>query len=147
MKSRLETIGKLTAKNIPVNVMIAPVIPGLTSHEVPAIVKEVAKRGASSAACVMVRLNGAVAPIFADWAEKNYPDRAKKILNQIAATHGGKLNDSRFGVRMKGEGKIAENIMAMFKLSKKRYMAGRSIPPLNTTAFRKVTHGQLNLFD
>ncbi|MBL4657918.1 MAG: PA0069 family radical SAM protein, partial [Flavobacteriales bacterium] len=81
VKSRLDTISKLTDQSIPVNVMIAPVIPGLTSHEVPAIVKEVAKRGASSVACVMVRLNGAVAPIFADWAEKNYPDRAKKILN------------------------------------------------------------------
>ena len=129
------------------NVMIGPVIPGLTCHEVYGIVKEVASRGALSAAYIMVRLNGAVAPIFKDWLMKHYPNRAKKVLTQIASCHGGKLNDSRFGVRMKGEGKIAENISAMFTLSKKKYFKGRSLPRLNTDIFRVPQRGQLDLFE
>ncbi|MBL4576886.1 MAG: hypothetical protein JKX74_00355 [Flavobacteriales bacterium] len=68
-------------------------------------------------------------------------------MNQIAECHGGKLNDSRFGVRMKGKGRIAENIADMFKVSKRRYLQGRSLPELDTSLFRKLPRGQLSLFD
>ena len=147
VKSRLTTVSTLAEHNIPVNVMIAPVIPGLTSHEIPAIMKEVAIRGANSAAYTIVRLNGAVSSIFREWIQTHYPNRAKKVLNQIRQCHGGELNDGRFGVRIRGDGKIAEQIAALFRLSKRRYWKGRALAKMNTTAFRKPVRGQLGLFD
>ena len=146
-QKRVETVKILSENGIPVNVNIAPIIPFINSDEIPSIMKAVADAGASSAMYTMVRLNGDVGMIFEDWVKKNFPDRADKVLNQIKSVHGGKLNDSRFGTRMRGEGKMAESISKLFKLSREKYLKGRRLPPLNCDLF--VVPGsqkQLGLF-
>jgi DNA repair photolyase len=134
---RLKTIEELSRAGVPVGVMCAPIIPGLTDHEVPAILKATADHGALSAGMTIVRLNGSVGPIFEDWVRKNFPDRASKVLDQISSAHGGNLNDSEFGRRMKGEGKVAEMINQLFKTSKRRFFAGRTMPEYDLSKFRR----------
>ncbi len=136
-KQRLQTIEKLAKANIPVAVMAAPIIPGLTDHEIPKILESAANHGALGAGYTVVRLNGAVADIFSDWIQKNFPERAQKVLNQIKDCHGGKVSDSRIGTRMKGEGPIAENIKNLFKISKEKYFKGKILPTLSKLHFRK----------
>lgn len=144
--NRLKVVEKLSEKNIPVNIMVAPVIPSLNSHEIPGIIKASAEHGARSAAYTIVRLNGSIKDIFTDWVTKNYPDRAEKVLNQIKECHGGQLNDSRFGVRMRGDGKIAEMIATLFHAAKQKYMGGRSLGKLDLSLFKRPEKGQLSLF-
>jgi DNA repair photolyase len=126
--------------------MIAPIVPSLNNHEIPEIMKETAARGALSAGYTMVRLNGSIKHLFEDWIRKSFPDRADKVLNQIASCHGGKLNDSRWGVRMKGEGNIAESIANLFNLSKQKYFKKNSRIELCHTLFERPGSGQLTLF-
>ncbi|MEM9022235.1 MAG: PA0069 family radical SAM protein [Bacteroidota bacterium] len=143
---RLQLVRDLTRAGIPVNVMVAPIIPFLNSFEIPQLVQAVAEAGASSVAYTMVRLNGAIGDIFTDWVQQNYPDRASKVLRQIQAIHGGKLSDSRFGVRMRGEGEEAGMISRLFKVARARHMAGRSMKPLSVDHFRLAGREQLRLF-
>jgi DNA repair photolyase len=124
--------------------MNAPIIPGLNHHELPALVKAAADHGASTAAMTVVRLNGAIGQLFEDWLRKNFPDRFDKVWNQIRSMHGGNVNDSQFGRRMAGEGNFAESIHQLFRASKRKYLAGRSMPPFDLTRFRKG--GNLSLF-
>jgi len=145
-RKRLEVVKALSDEGIPVNVMVAPIIPGLTSHEIPGIIKESAEHGAISAGYTIVRLNGAIGEIFTDWIRKNFPDKADKVLHHIAACHGGQLNDSRWGKRMKGEGEIAESIASLFRVSSRKYLGDRKMKPLNLKAFRKPGETQLSLF-
>ena len=141
---RLKIMEKLSAAGIPVGVMTAPIIPGLNDHEIPKLIEASAQAGALSAGYTVVRLNGAIAEIFEDWIRKNFPDRADKVMRQIADCHGGQVNDSRFGVRMKGEGKFAENIKQMHQIAKQKFMKDRKLPPLDTSLFMR--DGQLKLF-
>ena len=143
---RLSVIEKLTEHNIPVRLMLAPVIPGLNSAEIPAIMKAAADRGALDASFTIVRLNGSIAEIFKDWVEKAFPKRAEKVLAQIADCHGGQLNDSRFGTRMSGEGKVAEAINQLFKVSYNRYFADRVFPGYNFDLFTPIKGKQTSLF-
>ncbi|WP_205499897.1 PA0069 family radical SAM protein [Rufibacter psychrotolerans] len=143
---RLQVVRELSAAGIPVNVMVAPIIPGLNDHEVPAILEAAAAAGALSAAYTIVRLNGAVGETFEDWIYKAYPDRANKVLNQIKACHGGTLNDSQFGRRMAGEGKWADTIRALFKIAMHRHFKGRQMPPYDLTAFTPRGGKQLSMF-
>ncbi len=146
-KGRLRVIEELAKNNIPVGVMTAPIIPGLNSDEIPEIIKAVAERGGSTAGYTIVRLNGEIATLFQDWLFKNMPDAADKIWNHIKACHGGQVNDSRFGTRMKGEGKVAESIRQLFQMAKKKYMANCHFPEYDFTQFKRPEkHGQLNLF-
>ena len=145
-RSRIDLISKLSAENIPVMLMCAPIIPGLNSNEIPGIIKAAADAGASAAAFTMVRLNGAIAGIFSDWIHKAYPDRAEKVLNLITQCHGGRLNDSRWGKRMSGDGKIAESIHRLFHISVKKFLNGRSMRALNSEHFSPQNGKQLNLF-
>ena len=131
VNGRLKTVEELSKAGIPVMVMIAPIIPGLNEHEILGIAAEVANRGALSIGSTMVRLNGDVALIFEDWLQKNYPDRAGKIINKIKSCHDGNLGDSRFGKRMSGEGNIAKIINSQIKLARKKYFSDRSTPPYN----------------
>lgn len=144
--NRLKAVEVLTSNGIPVNVMVAPIIPSLNSTEIPEIIKEAAARGASSAAYTMVRLNGSIGEIFEDWINQAYPDRAEKVLNQIKECHGGTLNDSRFGTRMKGEGPIAEAIADLFHMSVQKYLGDRKMKPFNLAVFKRPEKGQLRLF-
>ncbi len=141
---RLKTVQELAKASIPVGIMNAPIIPGLNHHEIPAILKAAADCGAQAAGMTVVRLNGSIGPIFEDWLKKNFPDRFEKVWNQICSLHGGKTNDSRYGTRMQGEGKIAEIIHQLFRTSKRKYFAGRQLPPYDLTKFRKA--GNLTLF-
>ena len=141
---RLEVVRKLSEAKIPAGIMIAPVIPGLTNHEIPKIMKLAADAGASGAGFTILRLNGAVKDIFHDWLRKNMPDRAVKIWNQVASCHGGSVNDSQWGRRIKGEGIIADAIHQLFTTSVKKYLEGRNFPEYDLTRFRK--NGNLNLF-
>ncbi len=143
---RLDTVSKLTEKGIPVNVMLAPIIPGINSHEILPLAKAAADAGAVSIAHTVVRLNGAIGEIFTDWIQKAMPDRAAKVLNQISEIHGGSLNDSRWGQRMKGEGEFATQISAQVALARRKYFTGKSYPELNTSLFRQYQTGQLDLF-
>ena len=143
---RLAVINELSRAGIPVNVMLAPIIPGLNDHEIPELMRQAADNGAVSAAYNIVRLNGSIGEIFKDWIGKNYPDRAEKVLNQIAACHGGTLNDSTFGRRMTGEGKWAETIGNLFRLAKQKYLKGRQMKPFNYSLFCPKAGKQLGLF-
>ncbi|MEM7370696.1 MAG: PA0069 family radical SAM protein [Bacteroidota bacterium] len=143
---RLEVVRRLSEAGIPVGVMLGPVIPGLNNHEIPNLVKETANAGALAAGYTFVRLNGAVGQIFENWIRKNFPDRADKVLSQIMGAHGGKLSDSRFGKRMSGEGEIAKSVAQLFRISKKKYFEGRSLPAYNLTAFHQTDRGQMRLF-
>jgi DNA repair photolyase len=142
---RFETVRQLSEKGIPVNVMIAPVIPGINSHEILPIAKTASEAGALSIAHTVVRLNGAIGEIFTDWIRKAMPDRADKVLNQIKACHGGTLNDSRWGERMRGEGELAQMIRSQMLLARKKFFAGKQFPPLNTLLYEQYKGGQLQL--
>lgn len=143
---RMKVIKRLSEAGIPVMLMCAPIIPGLNSDEMPALIEAAAKHGATAASFTLVRLNGAIGEIFRDWIYKAYPDRAEKVLNGIAACHGGKLNDSEFGRRMKGDGKLAESIHQLFKLSVNRFMGENKVSSLRTDLFTPLNGKQLGLF-
>ena len=145
-KRRVELVKELSDNQIPVNVMIAPIIPSLNDHEIPEIMQAVAEAGALSAGYVFVRLNGTVGKLFTDWIHKAYPDRAEKVLNQIKEAHGGSLEDKRAGLRMRGEGKIADSIRDLFTISKKKYFAEKAMPPFDMTIFKGKISQQLSLF-
>jgi len=130
-KSVLRTINKLSTAGIPVNVNVAPIIPGINDEGIFEVVKAAAENGALSAGYIVVRLNGHNSIIFEDWVTKNFPDRAAKVLNQIKTMHGGKLNDSNYGRRMRGEGKFAELIRMQFSLARKKFLSGKQMPHLN----------------
>ncbi|MGB2759722.1 MAG: PA0069 family radical SAM protein [Maribacter stanieri] len=146
IKKRLEAIKVLSEAGIPVNAMLAPIIPGINSHEILNLAKAVSEHGAVSMAFTVVRLNGAIGEIFTDWIRKTLPDKAEKVLHQIQDCHGGSLNDSRYGVRSRGEGIIATQIHDMVSLAKRKYFKGRNFPKLNISLHESYKDGQLKLF-
>ena len=146
VKNKLKAIEILSANKIPVNVMMAPLIPAINDHEVFSLVKEVSEKGALSAHYQVVRLNGPNGGIFKDWVEKNYPDRAEKVLNQIMETHGGTLNDSRFGTRMKGEGNFALAIKRQYEIARKKFLEGKTLPKMRNDLFVRTNRGQMTMF-
>ncbi len=146
IKRRLDTVKLLSDNGIPVNVMIAPIIPSINSHEVLPLAKAAADHGAVSIAHTIVRLNGAIGQIFTDWIQKTMPDRADKVLHQIESCHGGKLNDSRYGTRMRGEGNIAQQIHDLMRLARQKYFKDKGMPKLNTELHEQYKTGQMKLF-
>ncbi len=144
--NKLKALENLTAAGIPVNINMAPIIPGINSDEIFNIVEEVGKRGASSVSYIMARLNGQIAEIFEDWLHKTLPDRAEKVLNLIRESHGGTLNESRWKTRMKGEGKFAENVSDMFKVARKQFINPSEKRTLDYTIFTTNSEQQLTLF-
>ncbi len=146
IKRRLETIKILTENNIPVNAMLAPIIPGINSHEILNLAKSVSNHGALSFGFTVVRLNGAIGHIFTDWIKRTMPDRAEKVLHQIKACHSGTLNDSRYGIRSRGEGKIAQQIHDVMALAKRTYFKEKVFPKLNTDLYPIYKQGQFRLF-
>lgn len=146
-KKRLDVIEQLTKAGIPAGVMTAPIIPGLNSHEIPELIKASANAGALTAGYTIVRLNGSVKEIFKNWLYTNMRDSADKIWNQIMECHGGEVNDSRYGTRMRGEGNIAKSISQLFKSSVKKYLNGRIVPDYNQHLFCVPGNGkQMELF-
>ncbi len=144
-QARLDTISELSAAGVPVGVMVAPIIPGLTDHEMPAILEACAKAGAQFAGYTIVRLPFAVAPLFERWLHEHYPDRKEKVLGRIRAIRGGdKLNDPRWQSRIKGEGIFAEQIASFFEIGCRRAGIGPR-PKLSSASFCRAS-GQLDLF-
>lgn len=144
-KQRLKVVEELTKAGIPVGVMVAPLIPGLSDHEIPVVLKAVADVGALRAGYTVVRLNGAISQLFEDWLRKNFPDRFDKVWNAIKSCHGGNVNDSRFGERMKGDGNIAKLINENFKLHCRLNNLNVKEINLDHTLF-KVPRAQMSLF-
>ncbi len=144
-KQRLKVVEELSKAGIPVGVMVAPLVPGLSDHEIPAVLKAVASAGAIKAGYTVVRLNGAVGELFEDWLKKNYPDRFEKVFNAIKSCHGGNINDSRFGNRIQGDGNIAKMISESFKLHCRLNNLNIKDIKLNHTLF-KVPRAQMSMF-
>lgn len=133
--SVLRTITKLTQAGVPVHVNVAPVIPSINDEGIFDVVKAIADAGALNASYIVVRLNGHNGNIFEDWVNRNFPDRANKVLHQIKTMHGGHLNDSQYGRRMKGEGKFAEIIKLQFALAKRKFLHERKMPSLDSSLY------------
>jgi DNA repair photolyase len=136
-EARLETIRKLADAGVPTGTLVAPVIPGLTDHELPAIVHEAAAAGAGWAGYVMLRLPYAVKDIFAQWLTDHFPEKRERVLGRLRDMRQGKLNDPRFGVRMTGEGPVADAIGRMFQVARKRAGLERERLHLSTEFFRR----------
>lgn len=144
-KQRLKIVEQLSTAGIPMGVMVAPLVPGLSDHEIPAILKTIAGCGAISAGYTVVRLNGAIGGIFEDWLRKNYPDRFEKVWHLIQSCHRGNVNDSRFGDRMRGDGNIAQLIRDNFKLHCRLNHLNEKKIILDSSIF-KVPKIQLTMF-
>jgi DNA repair photolyase len=144
---RLATIEELTRAGVPVGVLVAPVIPGLTDHEIPAILAAAAKAGARGAGYVLLRLPHGLGPLFEQWLQQHYPKRRDKVLSRLRDMRGGAIYDPRFGSRMTGQGALAEQVAALFALGCCRAgLAGR-FPSLSTAAFRRPGGTQRLLFE
>jgi DNA repair photolyase len=143
---RLATIEALSAAGIPVGTLVAPVIPGLTDHEMPAILSVAKKAGAVAAGCVPLRLPYGVAPLFDEWLALHRPLQKEKILSRIRQIRGGKLNDPNFRARMQGSGAYAENISALFEVSCRKLRLNSKRPTLSAKNFRRPGAVQLGLF-
>jgi DNA repair photolyase len=144
-KQRLRVIKELSGAGVRMGVMLGPMIPGLNEHEMQRIMKAAADNGASFSAYTFIRLNGAVKLIFHDWLYKNFPDRADKVWHLIEAGHDGKVNDSRWGLRMRGEGNIAELVAKQYAQYTKKYGLNEERWELDTTKFMRPG-GQIRLF-
>jgi DNA repair photolyase len=142
--ARLEAVATLRAAGIPVGVMVAPIIPGLTDHEVPKIVEACGRAGAQFAGYTIVRLPWAIAPLFEHWLDEHFPEKKEKVLSRIRHIRNGKINDPRWGTRTKGEGIFAEQIRSMFEVACRRAGIGER-PELSTAAFRRPRE-QLEFF-
>lgn len=143
---RLAAIEALARAGIPAGVNVAPIIPGLTDSEVPAILAAAARAGASFAGHTLLRLPYAVKDLFSQWLADHFPARREKVLHRIRGVRGGGLNDPRFGSRMSGEGVYAEQISALFELSRKKAGIARGRAELSAAAFRRPPGPQLTLF-
>lgn len=142
---RLKVIRELSELGVPVGVMTAPIIPGLNDHEMPRLLEQAAENGAKYAGYTVVRLNDAVKIIFKDWLQKNFPDRSDKVWHMIESLHGGEVNDSQFGRRMRGDGNFADIIRQQFRVQTKRLGINQEKFEFNTSLFARPTN-QLKLF-
>ena len=147
--ARLETIRELAKAGIPVGISLAPVIPGLNDHEIPAILRAARDAGARRAFHTILRLPGAVAQIFSEWLEANEPLKKERILSLVRDVRGGQLNDSNFKNRMTGIGERAEQIHALFQLWYRKLNFGQEQFSLSTAHFTqpRPASPQLGLFD
>jgi len=135
-RRRLEVVQEIARAGIPATVMLAPIIPGLNDHEIPALLEASREAGALGAGWQMLRLPHGVGPLFEQWLGAHFPDRKDKVLNRIREMRGGRLNDSRFGERMRGEGVFAEQIEKLFRLHARRLGLLHPRLRLSTAAFR-----------
>jgi DNA repair photolyase len=145
-EARLAAIRELTQAGIPAGVNVAPVIPGLTDPEMPSILQAAADAGATAAGYTIVRLPYGVAPLFEKWLETHFPDRKEKVLNRLRSMRYGKMNDSQWGTRMRGEGIFADQIEQMFVVARRKAEIQGRGGELSTAAFRRPPGNQLPLF-
>ncbi len=136
-KQKLKVINELSSAGVRMGVMMGPMIPGLNEHEMQRIMKEARDNGATFTAYTFIRLNGAVKFLFHDWLHKNFPDRADKVWHLVENSHDGKVNDNRWGVRMRGEGPIAKLVAEQYKKYGKLYGMNAEEWHLDTGIFRR----------
>jgi len=134
---RLAAIAQLADAGIPVAVLVAPIIPGLNDAEIPRILERAREAGARSASWVLLRLPPPLDGLFTSWIERHYPERAARVLNRIRECRGGRLSDSRFGARMRGEGPYADQLAGLFSVAARRADLHQPLPPLSTAHFRR----------
>jgi DNA repair photolyase len=144
-RHRLAAVEVLAKAGIPVGVLVAPIIPGLNDHEVAKVLEAAGKSGARWAGMEILRLPLTVSAIFQDWLERNDPGKKAKILDRIRSMRGGKLNDPRFGERMRGHGVFADQIRQMFEVARRKAGLSEDAPALSTAAFRRPPGNQLEL--
>ncbi len=145
-EKRLKVVEELSRNKIPVGVNLAPIIPGLNDNEIPEILREASLHGALFAGYTLLRLPFSVKDLFIDWLEREFPERANKILNRIKDIRGGKLNESEFVKRFTGEGELAEMIHNLFEISCKKYGLNRERVKLSIDKFRNKSAYQLDFF-
>ncbi len=147
-EARLRALRKLNDAGVPAGISLAPVIPGLNDHEIPAILEAAADHGARFASYTVLRLPHGVKDIFAGWLERHFPQSREKVLGRVREMRGGgdRLNDSTFGTRMTGEGPVAEEIRTLFRVSARRAGLDGERTRLSTEHFRRLSPGQLELF-
>ena len=136
-KQRLKVIEELSKEGVRMGVMLGPMIPGLNEHEMQRIMKAASEAGAVFSAYTFIRLNGAIKLLFHDWIYKNFPDGADKVWHLIENAHDGKVNDSRFGIRMRGEGPIADLVRQQFRKYNKIYGLNAERWNLDSNQFRR----------
>lgn len=145
---RLEVIRRLSAAGVPVRVMVAPVIPGLTDHELEAILAAARAAGAVGASWIMLRLPLEVAGLWRDWLARAEPGRAAKVMARVREARGGRDYDADWGRRMRGEGVFARLIAARFQRAVARLGLAEALPELRADLFRPpvLPGDQLRLF-
>lgn len=145
---RLATIERLSEAGIPVRLMVSPVVPALTDHEIEAILARGAEAGARAASWIMLRLPREVAPLFRDWLAEHFPDRAKRVMGHVRAMHGGQDYAADWHRRMRGSGAYAQIIAHRFRLAAGRLGLDGALPPLDNGRFRPPPRAgdQLSLF-
>jgi DNA repair photolyase len=136
-KQRLKVIEELSNVGVRMGIMMGPMIPGLNEHEMQRIMKAGSEAGAKFTAYTFIRLNGSIKFLFHDWLYKNFPDRADKVWHLIEASHDGKVNDTRWGLRMRGEGSIAEIVSQQYKKYGKLYGMNGERWKMNMADFRR----------
>jgi DNA repair photolyase len=146
---RLALIERLSAAGIPVRIMMAPVIPGITDHEIERILGSGASAGAKAASWIALRLPLEVSELFQEWLAAHFPDRVNKVMKQLRDMHGGKPYDPEWGKRMRGEGHYAQMIAHRAALAMRRNGLSKALPSLNTDRFAVPFEAgnQLSLFD
>lgn len=136
-KQKLKVIEELSKVGVRMGVMMGPMIPGLNEHEMQRIMKAASDSGATFTAYTFIRLNGAIKLLFHDWLYKNFPDRADKVWHLIEQSHDGKVNDTRWGLRMRGEGSIAQMVAQQYRKYGKLYGMNAEEWSLDRTIFRR----------
>jgi len=144
---RLAAVEALSQAGVPTGVLVAPVIPGLTEHEIPAILAAAARAGAGFADYVLLRLPLTVGTLFEDWLQRHLPHKKEKIIKRVKETRGGKIYDSRFGIRLKGEGVFAAQICQLFSVCRQKENISAGWPQLSSGAFRPNLPQQRSLFE
>ncbi len=146
---RLAAIRKLSVAGVPVGVLFAPVIPALNDAEMEAVLGAAADSGARFAGMVLLRLPYEVKDLFKEWLATHYPLKAEHVMSLLRQMRGGRENDSRFGVRMRGKGEYARMLAGRFSLACRRFGLNREMLVLDVTHFRppRTADAQLSLFE
>jgi DNA repair photolyase len=142
---RLRAMRLLADAGVPVGVNVAPVIPGLTEHELPAILEAAAAAGATRASYILLRLPHTVKDVFIDWLDAHEPGKKERVLARLREMRGGELYDARFGTRGRGEGLFAEQLEQLFAVTARRLGMNRGPLELSAAHFRRPGGAQLEL--
>jgi DNA repair photolyase len=147
-EARFRAARELADAGIPVHVNVAPLIPGLNDHEIPELLEAGKQAGASSASWILLRLPGAVEPIFLDWLDRHRPNAKNKIMERIRSLRGGRLNESHFNTRMRGDGFFSDEWSKLFDVMRRKLGLAERPEPFRYDAFRtpKSSSGQGFLF-